>query len=76
MFPNEEIHGSFGLLGAAVKLSKGEVRCFTMDQAHALWFTLPKQYYDEKHQHVDIQQGRIASRGSRLLVQKIGKGTS
>ena len=58
-------------MGQVVKISKGKIRCFTMDQAHALWFTLPKQYYDQKHQRWTFNQVDLLQRFS-LLVQKMG----
>jgi DNA-binding Lrp family transcriptional regulator len=75
VFPNEEITEALDFLGRVVKLSKGKVRCFTMDQAHALWFTLPKQYYDEKNQHWAFNQSDLRQRFS-LLVQKMGGATA
>jgi DNA-binding Lrp family transcriptional regulator len=74
VFPNEEITEALDFLGRVVRLSKGKTRCFTMDQAHALWFTLPKQYYDQKNQRWAFNQSDLLQRFS-LLVQKMG-GTS
>ena len=42
VFPNEEFTEALDFMGQVVKISKGKIRCFTMDQAHALWFTLPE----------------------------------
>jgi DNA-binding Lrp family transcriptional regulator len=71
VFPNEEFTEALDFLGRLVKLSKGKIRCFTMDQAHALWFTLPKQYYDEKNQQWAFNQADLKERFT-LLVQKMG----
>jgi hypothetical protein len=74
VFPNEEITEALEFLGRAVRISRGKVRCFTMDQAHALWFTLPKQYYDQKNQLWNFNQSDLLHRFS-LLVQKMGGTT-
>ncbi len=74
VFPNEEITEALDFLGRVVRLSKGKVRCFTMDQAHALWFALPKQYYDENNQQWTFDQTDLLQRFS-LLVQKMSGTT-
>jgi DNA-binding Lrp family transcriptional regulator len=73
-FPNEEFTEALDFLGKMVKISKRKIRCFTMDQAHALWFTLPKQYYDQKHQLWAFNQADLRQRFG-LLVQKMGGTT-
>jgi DNA-binding Lrp family transcriptional regulator len=74
VFPNEEITEALDFLGRMVKLSRGKVKCFTMDQAHALWFTLPKQCYDQKHQRWEFNQSDLRQRFA-LLVQKMAGTT-
>jgi DNA-binding Lrp family transcriptional regulator len=71
VFPNDEITEALDFLGRAVRISRGKIRCFTMDQAHALWFTLPKQYYNEKKQQWMFNKEELLTRFA-ALVQKMG----
>ena len=41
-----------------------------MDQAHSLWFTLPKQYYDREHQRWTFNQAELMHR-FEVLGQKV-----
>jgi len=74
VFPNEEFTEALDFLGRVVKLSRGKIRCYTMDQAHALWFALPKQYYDQKHHRWVFNQSDLRHR-FELLVQKMAGTT-
>jgi DNA-binding Lrp family transcriptional regulator len=71
VFPNEEFTEALEFLGQAVKLSRRKVRCLTIDQAHALWFTLPNQSFDQKHQRWAFNQSDMLQRFT-LLSQKMG----
>jgi DNA-binding Lrp family transcriptional regulator len=71
VFPNEEFTEALDFLGKVVKVSRRKARCLTIDQAHALWFTLPNQYYEEKHQRWAFDQSDLRQRFG-LLVQKLG----
>ncbi|MDA4113695.1 MAG: winged helix-turn-helix domain-containing protein [Thaumarchaeota archaeon] len=70
VFPNEEFTEALDFLGEVVKLSKRKARCLTIDQAHALWFTLPIKYYEEKRQRWAFDQSDLLQRFA-LLVQKM-----
>jgi hypothetical protein len=74
VFPNEEFTEALDFLGELVMLSKRKVRCLTIDQAHSLWFTLPKQYFDERQQRWTFDQYNLRERFG-LLVQKMGRAT-
>ena len=71
VFPNDEITEALDFLGQVVRVSRGKIRCFTMDQAHALWFTVPKQYYDEKKQEWTFNKDELLTR-FEALAKKIG----
>lgn len=74
VFPNEEFTEALDFLGQVVKLSRRKARCLTIDQAHALWFTLPLQNYEEKRQRWAFDQSDLQQRFA-LLVQKMGVTT-
>jgi DNA-binding Lrp family transcriptional regulator len=74
VFPNDEITEALEFLGELVKPLKSRIRCFTMDQAHALWFTLPKQYYDQKEPRWTFNQRDLMQR-FEVLVQKVRGAT-
>jgi DNA-binding Lrp family transcriptional regulator len=74
VFPNEEFTEALDFLGQMVKISKRKARCLTIDQAHALWFTLPSQYYEEKRQRWAFDRSALQDRFA-LLVHNMGVTT-
>ncbi len=74
-FPSDAMPEALELLEAAVSLARDKVRWFHMDQAHALWFALPKQYYSEKERRWTFNKDELLARFDSL-VQKIRGGIS
>ena len=74
-FPTELMPEALVHLESAVSPVRQKVKWFHMDQTHALWFTLPKQYYDQKQQLWTFNKEELQRR-FEVLVQKTGKGMS
>jgi DNA-binding Lrp family transcriptional regulator len=74
-FPTEAMPEALELLEDAMSLARDKIRWLHMDQAHALWFTLPDQYYDEKRLKWNFNKDELLTRFD-ALVQKIKAGIS
>jgi hypothetical protein len=60
-------------LEGAMSLAGGKVRFFHMDQAHALYFTMPNRFYNERNQSWMFNGADLAAQFEEL-VQKIKAG--
>jgi hypothetical protein len=74
-FPAEAMPEALELLESAMSLARDKIKWFHMDQAHALWFTLPDRYYDEKRLKWSFNQDELIPR-FEALAQKIRGGIS
>jgi len=73
VFPTDDMPEALEFLEGAVSLARGKVRFFHMDQAHALYFTMPNRFYDEENQSWAFNGADLLTR-FEALVQKIGEG--
>ena len=75
VFPAEEMPEALELLEDTISPIRENVKWFLMDQAHALSFTLPKQYFDDDKRRWNLNVDELVH-NFELLVQKIKQGMS
>jgi DNA-binding Lrp family transcriptional regulator len=75
VFPAEEMPEALDLLERAVYPVRENVSWHHMDQAHALSFTLPRQYYDEDKHQWNFNSDELLH-NFETLVQKVKQGMS
>jgi len=73
VFPTEDMPEALEFLEGAVSLARGKVNFFHMDQAHALYFTLPNRFYDEESRLWAFDGANLVTR-FEAVVQKIREG--
>ena len=72
-FPTEMMTEALEHLESAVSPIRQKVKWYHLDQAHALWFTFPRQNYNEAEQRWNFNKGELLRRFEEL-VQKIREG--
>jgi DNA-binding Lrp family transcriptional regulator len=73
VIPTEDMPEALEFLEGAMSLAGGKVRFFHMDQAHALYFTMPNRFYNERNQSWMFNGADLAAQFEEL-VQKIKAG--